>query len=73
MLPNAFLEIIILIILIWFFENKVIPQILLMFLTVWIMFQEFNAGTEPQYMFFFAGIIIYAGLKILEDKNKSED
>lgn len=73
MLPNAFLEIVILIILVWFFESKIIPQILLMFLTVFMMLQEFTAGTAPQYAFFFAGVIIYSGLKIFEGKDDIEE
>lgn len=66
MLPNAFIEIIILLVLANCFEKKIIPQIIIIFLSLFIGISEFISGSDFRYMFFFAVIMLYSGILIHE-------
>ena len=66
MIPDPFLEVIILLVLVWFFENKIIPQIGMMFLSLfmgsyWI---TNDASGNWQFVFFYVVAMVYSGMQI---------
>ena len=62
MIPTPFLEIIILLILIWIF-TRLYPLIILIFLCV-ILATESYIDSEVKYAIFFAILALYAGFRI---------
>lgn len=66
MIPDAFIEVIILLVLIWFFEKKVIPQVCMMFLSLFMAAYWITNDTTGnyQFVFFFAVAMAYSGMQI---------
>lgn len=74
MLSNVFLEIIILLVLVNCLGKKIIPQVILMFLTVFVGVEEFMTGNSDfQYLFFFAAIVLNSGLLIMSYDGKKDN
>ena len=69
MIPEPFLEIIILIVLIWVFENKVLPQVIFMFLSLVLLLGSIN-NTDYRYTLFFAATMMYSALQIQKEDDK---
>lgn len=68
MIPDPFIEVIILLVLAWFFGNKVIPQIAVMFLSLFMAaYWIINDTTgNYQFVFFFIISMAYSGLQIFD-------
>ena len=66
MIPDPFIEVIILLVIIWFFENKIIPQICIMFLTLFmaVYWITNDATGNYQFIFFFIVAMVYSGMQI---------
>jgi hypothetical protein len=73
MIETIYLEIIILTVLIWAFESKFIPQMIIMFLTLAMLLNEIatvsNLRAQIGVVLLFATVFIYAGLSIYSQKS----
>ena len=73
MIETIYLEIIILIVLVWLFESKLVPQVIIMFLTFAMLINEVVTSTDLQSsigtLIIFATVIIYSSLQIYSTNN----
>jgi hypothetical protein len=71
MISIYFMEIIILLLLSWLFESKILPQIVVMFLAIIVMFDGLS-DMSVFFMIMFASVVIYSGVQIyLGEKNEN--
>lgn len=61
---DVFIEIILMMLLVWIFEHKIIPQAILMFIAIYMLVVEFEAGTAPQWIILFSTVVVYSGFQI---------
>lgn len=67
------LEVIIVLVLVYLFEHRIVPQIILIFASVMMLLKELTvSGFLPQTILLFAAVILYSGMNILKD-NKEEE
>ena len=66
MIETIYMEIIILLLLVWIFGNKVLPQIIIIFLTIAMMINQVTTATDLKsiigVLILYAVIIIYSAL-----------
>jgi len=69
MIDTIYLEIIILIVMVYLFEGKIFPQILTMFLTIVMMLNQITISTNLQSsigtMLIYGAVVIYAAMQIM--------
>ena len=67
-MDSIYLEIIILVLLVYVIDKKIFPQILIMFLTLSILIHEITIATDLKnqigIFILFAGIIVYSALQV---------
>ena len=72
-MDSIYLEIIVLMLLVWIFENKLIPQIIIMFLTLIMMLNQISIATdlrsEIATLILYAVIIIYSALSTQKEES----
>ena len=72
-MDSIYLEIIVLMLLVWIFENKLIPQIIIMFLTLIMMLNQIAIATdlksEIATLILYAVIIIYSALSTQKEES----
>ena len=74
-MESAYLDIIILLIISYILDNKLLPQVIIMFTTIAIIIQHAIAGISPSdipELLLYVCIIIYAALKIYSNKIEVE-
>lgn len=68
-MDSIYLEIIVLLLLVWIFENKLIPQIIIVFLTLIMMLNQISTAPDLKSiistLLLYAVIILYSALSIL--------
>lgn len=61
---DVFIELIILILMAWIFEHKIIPQVITMFIAIYTLVVEFNGGATPEWIILFSAVVVYSGFQI---------
>ncbi len=68
MIDTILLEIIMVLLLVWVFENRVLPQVIMIFLNLTIIISTIASSTDIRadipYLLLFTVIIIYSALQI---------
>jgi len=68
---DAFLELIILLLMVYIFEHKIIPQVIIMFITIYMLMVELAAGTEWRWILLLSTVVIYSSIQIAtQDKEE---
>ena len=74
MIETIYIEVIILLLLVWVMGAKIFPQILLMFLTLGMMLNQIRSAevlsTSIYIFIIYAGIIMYSGMSVSEGDKK---
>jgi len=72
MIETIYLEIIILLFMVYFFENKILPQVIIIFLTMVMLLNQISISTDLQgdigILVLYSCIVLYGALQIFTEK-----